>query len=107
MPGAGSRSGQTHAWFPAAQFDEVIDEGDWLVGRLGDGRRIVAAIGDTALDGEASTFRYALGVIVPRRTVADPGVRWMRDGHELELDWDGELLVDGAPRPVPREEATP
>jgi hypothetical protein len=120
--------GFTHAYFPAAMFDEVQIEGQWAFGRLGSGYVAlwgdgdlmltetgphaaqelrssgagavwVCRVGSSAEDGDFATFC--------RQMVSDPPrsggryVQWTDEaGRALVFGWSGALTVDGQAVPA-------
>jgi hypothetical protein len=114
--------GPIHLWFPVDRLEEWTRDGDWLVGRSGDGYAAVAVTGGWHPDraGDEAWQRWT-----PRegRTVvavhghrgdhptfdafraALPTVAWSgaaatvtpSAGPVLELGWQGPFLVDGRP----------
>lgn len=94
----------THLWMPVAQLDEVVHDGDWLIGRRGDGYVAVATRGgvraqrrgDVAwqewLPVEAGSAWIA---VVGRRTVDGRLDEWARALVASRIDWDPD--GDGNP----------
>jgi hypothetical protein len=115
-----------HLWFPVARMDEWERYAGWLLGRKGagyvavgcdggwepdragdeawqrwvprgDGTALVALHSDRREYPDLASLRKGLPALTFRRThglgVEVEGV----DGTRVALDWDGPLLVDGAP----------
>jgi hypothetical protein len=112
--------GYTHAWFPAAEFDEWTRTGVWTVGRKGDGYVALATEGGaehvtTGPDagqelrplgpGTAWVCTVGSGVGFAAFVASLTEPRFTRDGisftdpggAELNLTWSGPFTVDGRP----------
>lgn len=114
----------SHAYFPRAAFDEVVDDGRWLCGRLGDGyvalysqhprsqptsgphvgveERVAAPrnawiceLGDASQWGDFTGFVRAVTAVQPR--CGDNAVAFRSPSlGNVEMTWDGPLLVAGS-----------
>ena len=122
-PGVGL--GITHAYFPAAMFDEYRIEGQWAFARCGngyialwgdgdllmiergrhagqelrssgEGEVWICHVGRAADDGDFAAFQR--GVMQHTPQVEAGRVVWTApDGRTLAFGWEGALTVDGAP----------
>jgi hypothetical protein len=119
--------GFTHAYFPIATFDEVLQQAGWIFGRLGEAfvaltntagmhiigegryaRREVRAFGSeqtwivqmgrAAQDGAFADFQAA---VIATRIEGSDGKLTYRGirGRVFAFAWGGPLSIDGAPRP--------
>ena len=94
----------THLWFPIAQFDEVLGQGDWLFGRRGDGFVAVAVegglrvvtSGDTAqqewiprMDGSSWIS------VVGRRAVDGEFASWVENLSSSRIEWSSDRANAG------------
>lgn len=87
----------THLWFPAAQFDEIVQHGDWLIGRRGEGYVAVAAeggvraltTGDTAQQEWTPLADGAAWIATVGRRVVDGGfAAWTERLTAGSIEWD-------------------
>ena len=115
--------GYTHAYFPAANFDEVIQDQGWVFGRKGDGfialkcslvmefvqhgrtakRELrargsqaawVCQLGSTTLDGDFAAFQQK--VSAAPLVLDGYHVEWQTlRGDTLSFGWQGALLCNG------------
>ncbi len=87
----------THLWFPTVQFDEIVQHGDWLFGRRGDGYVVVAAegglraitTGDTAQQewipaAHGASWIAAIG----RRAVDGEFAAWVERLTSGHIEWN-------------------
>ena len=122
-------SDHTHAYFPKERFDEVCEEGNWVLGRKGDG--YVALYSDNPTtwsedndyeldaEGEANVWIVELGsadengsfdafveAVTGAAVDTGDGVHYESPTlGTMEVDWEGPLTVDGDPidlGPYPR-----
>jgi len=124
----GGGLGFSHAYFPAAAFDEFIISGPWAFGRLGNGYLALGSDGDLHLttrgrhagqelrssgpgqvwlchvgraaeDGDFATFCRQVRRHAPETQKLN--LRWTTpDGQRLVFDWEGPLQVDDQPQPL-------
>ena len=117
--------GFTHAYFPAAMFDQYLVRGNWAYARVGDGyvalwgdgelilpeagqhagqelrssaagQVWVCHIGSAAEDGSFEVFCRTVMANAPQAN--DLSVRWTTPyGQKLAFAWEGALQVDGQP----------
>ncbi|GAB3603004.1 hypothetical protein [Microbacterium aureliae] len=87
----------THLWFPTAQFDEIVQRGDWIFGRRGDGYVAIAAdggvhavtSGDTAQQEWTPRSGGAAWIAtVGRRAVDGDFASWTERIAESDLVWN-------------------
>jgi hypothetical protein len=119
---AGVGLGFTHAYFPAAMFDEWHIDGPWVLARKGDGyaalwgdgalmltasgkhaeqelrssgrgEQWLCHVGRRAEDGSFGDFVRRVCSDTP--TSEGDRLHWTVDGKRLEFGWTGVLLVDG------------
>lgn len=86
----------THLWFPAAQFDEIVQHGDWLLGRRGDGYVAVATPGGVRAVSTGDTARQewiprdggsVWLAVVGRRTADGDFAAWVQRTVSGDLEW--------------------
>ena len=117
--------GFTHAYFPAAHFDEWRIDGQWAFARVGEGyvalwgdgdlrlmtrgqhamqelrsggagEAWLCTVGRAAIDGDFEAFCRAVGQNAP--VVQGGGLRWATPaGKALTFGWGGPLTVGGQP----------
>ncbi len=119
--------GRTHAWFPAAEMDEWRRQGEWAVGRRGDGyvalwtpggsrftvaggeagqelnpvgpgRVWACCVGSAALDGSFDAYADSLTTPLVWEEPEGPAIEWRTlRDGDLRLRWEGPFEVDGSP----------
>lgn len=104
----------THLWFPSAQFDQIVQRGDWLFGRRDDGFVAVAAEGGVRMVSSGDTAQQewiprgggsAWIATVGRRAVDGDFSTWLERLAAGRIEWNplGEhdrgvrWQVDGRP----------